>query len=100
VENGKLIITKVFAGGSAYESGLNANDEIVSINGQKVTEENLENRLKDFCVGDVIEVTILRDGVLRNVNVNLLPPLQIYKIIETKEKNDSQIMVLNKWLDG
>ena len=99
VENGKLIITKVFAGGSAYESGLNANDEILSINEQNVTEENLENRLRDFCVGDVIEVTILRDGSLRNVNVDLLPPLPNYKIIETKEKNDPQIMVLIKWLE-
>ena len=100
IENGKLIIIKVFAGGSAYESGLNANDEIVSLNNQKVVKENLENRLQDFCIGDVIEVAIFRDGSLRNVNVNLLPPLPIYKTIETKEKYDSQIMVLNKWLDG
>ena len=100
VENGKSIITKVFAGGSAYESGLNADDEILSINGQKVTKENPENRLKDFSVGDLIEITIFRDGSLKNVNVNLLPPLPNYKIIETKEKNNSQIMILNKWLEG
>ena len=100
VENGKLILTKVFAGGSAYESGLNANDEIVSLNNQKVVKENLENRLQDFCIGDVIEVAIFRDGSLKNVNVNLLPPLPNYKITETEEKNDSQIMVLTKWLEG
>lgn len=100
VENGKLILTKVFAGGSAYESGLNANDEILSLNGQKVNGETLENRLKDFSVGDSIEITIFRDGSLKNVNVNLLPHLPNYKIIETKEKNNSQMMILNKWLEG
>lgn len=100
VENGKFIITKVFAGGSAYESGLNVNDEIVSINGQKVVQENIENKLKDFCVGDAIEITVFRDSSLKNVNVNLLPPLPNYKIIELKEKNDSQKVIFDKWLDG
>jgi len=100
VREKKIVITKVFAGGSAYESGLNTNDEIISINGQKVVHENLENRLHDFCVGDTIKITIFRDGTLKNVSVNLLLPLPNYKITENEKINDSQIMVLKKWLDG
>src|SRR6266542_1752390 len=56
----RLLITSVRAGSPAYEQGLNANDQIVALEGARVTKETFEARLAEKKPGDTIRVTVFR----------------------------------------
>lgn len=99
-ENGKYIIVKVFAGGSAYESGLNSKDEIIAVNGNRVEQNLLKNLLKDFSNGSELNVLISRDGLIREFKVKLLKPIPKYIIKESDVKTAEQQKYLDKWLIG
>ncbi len=99
-ENGRYIITKVVAGGSAYESGLNTGDEIIALNGIRVDSKLSEDLLKDFSVDDRIAVLISRKGLIKEMDVVLKSPLPKFKIEEQEEKTDKQKKMLDKWMVG
>lgn len=99
-DNGKYIITKVHAGGSAYESGLNAKDEIIAVNGIRADQNSVNILLKDHSAGNVIKVLISRDGLIREMEVKLLKVLPKYCIKESESKTEAQIKFLEKWLNN
>jgi len=99
-DKNELLIEKVYAGGSGYESGLNARDKILTINNIEVSKGGLEKRLQDFNVGDIIKLTVLRKDSLKYIDVKLLPALPKFKVQETEEKTDLQTRILNKWING
>lgn len=99
-ENGKYIIVKVFAGGSAYESGLNAKDEVIAVNGIRIDENLSKKVLKDLQVNSEAIVLISRNGIVREVKVKLLKPLPKYIITESDIKTAEQQRFLDKWLNG
>src|SRR5207237_3745801 len=56
-QNGeRLLISSVRAGTPAYEQGLNANDQIVALDGARVTKESFEARLAEKRPGDTVRV--------------------------------------------
>ncbi|MBK8550063.1 MAG: PDZ domain-containing protein [Ignavibacteria bacterium] len=99
-ENGKLIVAKVFAGGSAYESGLNSGDELIAVNGIRISETILKTVLKNYSPGDQIKMLISRKGIISEINVKLLKPIPKYKIKESEAKSDEQKKILEKWISG
>ena len=99
-ENGKFIITKVHAGGTAYESGLNAKDEIIAVNGIRADQNILKTLLKDHPAGSEIKVLISRDGLIRETEVKLLKVLPKFCIKESESKTEEQIKFLEKWLNN
>jgi len=98
-DNGKFIITKVHAGGSAYESGLNAKDEIIAVSGVRADQNTVKTLLKDLSAGSVIKVLISRDGLIRDIEVKLLKVLPKFCIKESESKTEKQIKFLKKWLN-
>lgn len=56
--------------GTAYEAGLNVGDKIITISGYEV--RNIENFIAKQKVGDFINITFLRKGVLMSKEVKLL----------------------------
>lgn len=67
-----VLITEVIEGGSAQQAGLQANDIITSINDTVVsTYADLSKILDTKIVGDVVKVTINRDGKVMNFDVTL-----------------------------
>jgi predicted metalloprotease with PDZ domain len=62
-------ISSVRRDSPAYNYGLNVNDEILSIDGQKV--EDLSKLLASKKIGDVIEVKVKRDGLEKTYSVTL-----------------------------
>lgn len=99
-ENGKSIVAKVFAGGSAYESGLNSGDELIAVNGIRISETILKTVLKNYSPGDQIKILISRKGIISEINVKLLKPIPKYKIKESEVKSDEQKKILDKWIRG
>lgn len=99
-EEGKIIITKVFSGYSGYESGLNSNDELISVNGFRTNKENFKNLTRDVNTGDEVKIIISRKGLIMEMNVKLLKPMSNYSVSEIDNKNTEQEKIFNKWLTG
>lgn len=96
-EDGKLIIIKVLAGGTAYESGLNFKDEIIAIDGVRADAELMNTIITDKKEGDTIKVLINRKGLIEEIIITLKQPLPNYKIEEIENKDTEQQKVMNKW---
>ncbi|MEO8209996.1 MAG: PDZ domain-containing protein [bacterium] len=99
-DNGKYIVTKVFDGGSAYESGINSNDEIIAVNGVRMDLSLMSNFLKGYSEGDELKILISRTGIINEIKVKLLKPIPKYKIVEIENKSAEQQKNLDKWLFG
>lgn len=75
-ENGKETIKFVEAGSPAQIAGIDAADELLAIDGVKVTASTLNERLKNYQPNDSIEVTLFHQDELRSHNVTLDSPRQ------------------------
>ena len=106
VRDGKLTITSVVRGTSAWVDGLNVNDELIAIDDFRMTGSVDDKGLADFTravgvkkVGDKIKVTISRDGILQNINVTLLKaPVARYRIESDQNPTIEQLAIREKWL--
>ncbi|BAY94222.1 MULTISPECIES: M61 family metallopeptidase [unclassified Tolypothrix] len=98
-ENGKEIIKFVEAGSPAQKAGIDPGDELLAINGIKVTANNLSDRLKDFQAQDTIQVAVFHQDLLRSVNVTLAEPRPIrYQVISIHNPDSVQQENLAGWL--
>jgi predicted metalloprotease with PDZ domain len=64
---GKILVREVLAGSPAASGGLDANDELVALDGWRVSD--LKKRLEDVRPGDEVVLTVARRGRLRRVKV-------------------------------
>ena len=69
--NGQLTVRSVPAGSPAYEYGLNANDQIVAIDGNRASQSFLTSYLNEKKPGDKIRFTVFRFDELRDFQVTL-----------------------------
>jgi predicted metalloprotease with PDZ domain len=98
ISNGlKKMVTTVIRGTAAWIDGINVNDEIVSIDGNPVTDATTIMNGKN--VGDKVNVTVSRDGKAMIIPVTLLRnPTQKNKIEEITNATPQQLTVRKKWL--
>jgi predicted metalloprotease with PDZ domain len=98
-KNGKLIVRSVEVGTSAYDGGINANDEIIALNGYRVDFDNLKKIINQYKPGDVLKVTVSRDGILKSLDVKLKTHHNYkYKLVKVEKPTERQQMIYNKWL--
>ena len=99
-QNGdRLLITSVRAGSPAYEQGLNANDQIVALEGARVTKETFEARLAEKKPGDTIRVTVFRFDDLRTFDIRLAGrPNARYRIVAIAEASEEQKRIYQMWM--
>ena len=87
----KLTITALPAGTPAYEQGLNANDQIIAIDGYRASQLFLQTYLGDKKAGDKIKVTIFRFDKLSDIEITLGGRgLQTYKISAVDNPTEEQ----------
>ncbi|MGV8880044.1 MAG: M61 family metallopeptidase [Sphingobacteriaceae bacterium] len=97
MKDGKLLVSNVLRNSAAWIDGINVNDELVSIDGIRITE--LNKILREKKTGDLIQVTVSRDGQMIALPVTLLKSTQVkYTLQKTAEKTVAQLNVLKKWL--
>ncbi len=99
-ENGRLIVAKVFEGGSSYGSGLSANDELIAVDGYRIDAELLNKFLRGKKRGDKINVLIARKGIISLIQVELKKPLPKYKLQPDSKPGKRQKAFFVKWLYG
>ncbi len=97
-ENGKLLITETWRGGSAYEGGLSVNDEVLAIEGQRASEGLLNFFIQNNPIGKTLKVLIARDGLVFELPITLKQSLYSNYKVEPQVPNPVQQKVLYRWL--
>jgi predicted metalloprotease with PDZ domain len=95
---GKLMVNSVTRGTSSYLYGLNANDEIIALDGKRVTEDI--NRLVSLKnVGDKVKLLVNRSGELKELDIvlnrNVNPS---YRLERLPNPTAEQSALYKKWL--
>ena len=97
-QEGKWVVSRVTANSPATAAGLNTDDELIAINGFRISG-SLDSRLKQFAVGDEIEVLIARRGELLTLPVVIgSEPGKSWKLRPISKPTDEQKAQLKSWL--
>jgi predicted metalloprotease with PDZ domain len=98
-EGGKEMIKFVESDSPARIAGIRADDELLAIDGIRVTAEQLNERLKDYRSGDIIQVTLFHLDELRSVPVTLAPPRPVrHEIVRIENPSERQKRNFSEWV--
>lgn len=101
MDDNRLMVRNVRAGTPAYDQGINANDEIVALDGMRVTLESFDARLAEKKPGDRVTLTLFRNDDLRTFDIRLggraVAP---YRIVPVPNPTGDQRQSYQKWLGG
>jgi len=98
--NKDMTVRSVVQETSAYNGGINVNDEILAINNYRVNKDNFDKLYSLYSIGDTIKITISRDGILKELYVPLKASHRYnYELLEIDKPTEKQKMDYNKWLN-
>jgi predicted metalloprotease with PDZ domain len=98
-EKGHELIKFVEVGSPAQIAGIDPGDELLAIDGIRVTAEQLNERLKDYETGNTIRVTVFHQDELKTLPVTLAPPRpNSYKIVAVDRPSEVQQKNFAGWL--
>lgn len=99
-EHGRETIKFVEAGSPAQLAGIDAGDELLAIEGFRVTNaEQANERLKDYKPGDIVAVTVFHQDELRTCSVTLAGPQPTrYSIVPVEQPSAIQQQKFTGWL--
>ncbi|MEH2201595.1 M61 family metallopeptidase [Nostoc sp.] len=98
-ENGREMIKFVETGSPAQVAGIDAGDELLAIDGIKVTGNSLSDRLKDYQPNDTIQVTVFHQDELRTYAITLASPHPTrYQVKPVEYPNSTQQKNFAGWL--
>ena len=84
VQDKGVYVLSVTSGSNADDAGFKRGDQIVSVNGTEVsTEDDITKALEDNSVGDVVDVTVNRNG--REIKLSL----KLDEYIPSVQPNDN-----------
>lgn len=97
--NGKIFVKGVNRGAAAEKYGLNVNDEILGIDGKRLSIGLLNQHIGKKSVGDKISLLIARDGLIKTLDVVLgTSGKSSYLLRAVDAPTDKQRMIFNKWV--
>ncbi|UOQ77109.1 PDZ domain-containing protein [Hymenobacter sp. 5516J-16] len=95
---GKQTVTSVVREGSAWQGGLSVGDEILAVDGARVTDD-VNRLLANRAPGSEVKLLVNRDGLVKEISFPLLAnPLRRYRIERQASPTPEQQVVLAKWL--
>jgi predicted metalloprotease with PDZ domain len=98
-DKGKNSIDFVEIASPAQLAGIDAGDELLAIDGFRVSADKLSDRLKDYHPGDTIEVTVFHQDELLTCQLILTSsPPSNYKIVPVKKPSAQQKENFSGWL--
>ncbi len=98
IKDGKYMIARIVEGSPAFTAGLNVGDELIGIDDFRLSE-TVDERLKQYKVGDQIQALISRRGKLVELTVALAAkPPQTWKLELLKTPTQQQTESLSSWL--
>lgn len=97
-EKGKCVIASVYSEGTGAASGLSANDELLAINGIRVTGNGSED-IGMLTIGSEAELLISRGGRIMTINVTVQRNPEVnYKVLPLEKPTEEQIKLKAYWL--
>ncbi|QEG39646.1 M61 family metallopeptidase [Roseimaritima ulvae] len=98
-EHGKMVVTAVVRGTPADRAGWNVDDELVALDGYRVTPTLWKDNLAQFEVGKPIDCLLSRRGRLVQRTITLEPNRpDAWKVRSLKEPTDAQQRNRRQWL--
>ncbi|WP_430686130.1 M61 family metallopeptidase [Leptolyngbya sp. AN02str] len=98
-ENGRDMVKFVHYNSPAQRAGVDAGDELLALNGLRITADQLSDRLKDFQPGDAVHITFFHQDELRTASLTLAAPQPTsYQIAPVANPTAEQKAALNGWL--
>ncbi|MCL6433835.1 MAG: M61 family metallopeptidase [Leptolyngbyaceae cyanobacterium HOT.MB2.61] len=98
-EYGREAIKFVEYGSPAQQAGMDAGDELLAIDGIRVTAEQLNERLRDYRPGDTLQVAFFHQDELYLRSLTLAEPRPTrYQIVPVEQANASQEQHFQGWL--
>ncbi len=98
-EKGIEVIKFVASGSPAAQAGLDAEDQLLAMNGIRVSTEQLNDRLKDYRADDMIQLTVFHQDRLSTVDVRLASPqASSYEVVPVSNPSPDQVDNLKGWL--
>ena len=96
---GHLTVVGIPAGSPAHAAGLSVNDEIVAVNGFRMSQELLPARIEEAGPGASLEFLVCRTGRMTRIEVVTGDkPLQDYKIVRIENAGEEQKTLYGRWL--
>jgi len=99
--NASAVFTVVHTGSPAENSGIAAADELVAIDGLKITSSNFDSRLQGHHAGDTVQMTVFRGDEMLKFAVTLEePPADTCYLELIAEIDKSTEQRRSAWLSG
>lgn len=99
--DGRVVINRVRRGEAGSIYGLNVGDEILAIDGHRLTANNFDDRLGRFRVGDEVDLVISRRDRLATLAITLQAAvLDEWKLTVVENPKRKQQAWLRAWLTG
>ncbi|WP_060635723.1 M61 family metallopeptidase [Pyrinomonas methylaliphatogenes] len=98
-EGERLMVRAVRAGTPAYDQGLNANDQIIALDGKRVDLASFNARLEERRPGEIIRLTLFRADDLRTLEIKLgAEPDDDYRLVPVQSPTEAQRRLYRAWL--
>ena len=101
INEGHTVIKNVDRDSAAWKAGLNVNDELIAINNHRIeiNGKALDYILGNSKSGDIVNILISRDGLIREIPVELIPSSKkSYSIQRLAAATEEQRRLGNIWL--
>ena len=105
LKDGKIIVTNVSRQSPAWIAGLNVNDEILSIDGNRINNvsdprlSEVEKFISTKKPGEKITISFSRDALIRKIELTLVRnPNHRFRIASLSNLTEAQIAVRKRWL--
>jgi len=98
-EAGREVVKFVETGAPAQTAGVDAGDELLAIDGIRLTAEQLSDRLRDYKPGDILQITFFHQDELLTRPVTLAEPrLTRYQLVPVQRPSYQQEQNFLGWL--
>jgi predicted metalloprotease with PDZ domain len=99
MKNGRTMIKSVANDSPAEFAGLDAGDELLAIDGFRATTDQLNDRLQQSQIGDILEFTLFHQDELLHKLVKLAEPEATqFTIVAMPEPNPQQQQLFEGWM--
>lgn len=100
-DSGRILLTHVYDGGAAQRAGLSAEDELLAVDGIRVTMQNLPEILNSHAPGDEVSCTFYRRDELMAVRIRLQAPEKFIAWLTLDELSPPDVLERRAaWLAG
>ena len=95
----RVFVAFVLAGLPAHDGGINVNDELLAIGGQKLDSANSQRLLNEVRAGQKTAITLFRREKLMTIDLTAATrPFDTYTITENKEASEAQKRLRVAWV--